>query len=195
MSLRKKLESTFGPLDEYGHLTEAPTDPYGELHFAIGSADDFVCFDYHLGAVRGRTVFVLHATVNSETGHFIQDFSYNVVDINDPKFKCVGAFEMECVNLTYSTACQALDWMSDNEIRHDKSGWNQDPYYILRAVAHCLQTSGGRNKSATVPERDRLPEVRLRFGGVRANKMCDMLADRQLHLPTTRPVYKLGRKG
>ena len=46
------------------------TDPYGALYFCVGTADDFICFDYDSDGERVR----LHSVINSETGAFIQDF-------------------------------------------------------------------------------------------------------------------------
>lgn len=97
------------------------TDPYGHLHFAIGDEDDFVCFDYAElpdGKIR------LHAVLNSETGHFIQDLESPVelpaVD--------ASAYAQGLVD-------QALDWCGENEITHDIPGWNQSADYFARCVA------------------------------------------------------------
>ena len=50
---------------------EMLTDPYGSLEYAVGSGDDFWCFDFHVDESRKRVR--LHAVINSETGSFIQD--------------------------------------------------------------------------------------------------------------------------
>jgi hypothetical protein len=47
------------------------TDPYGNLEYSIGSEDDFWCFDYEINQEDGTVT--LHAVINSETGHFIED--------------------------------------------------------------------------------------------------------------------------
>ena len=49
------------------------TNPYGLLGYAVGSGDDFWCFDYAL-LEDGR--MVLSATINSETGCFIMSGGY-----------------------------------------------------------------------------------------------------------------------
>lgn len=100
------------------------TDPYGELEFAVGSADDFVCFDYVYQP--GNSVLILHAVVNSETGCFIQNFrTPQAIVTDDPE-------------LAYDEACylvdEALEWCDYGEVDHDYEGWNQDPLYFARAV-------------------------------------------------------------
>src|SRR5678816_2132015 len=91
------------------------TDPYGALEFAIGSADDFVCFDYDISGGRIK----LHAVLNSETGHFIEDFLEPVIlPLTQPV--------EEIHNAALGLIDRAIDWCYDNEVRIDKSGWNQD---------------------------------------------------------------------
>ena len=94
------------PRTQYGHLldtaslhdgrpipdwdkpgTELPnfTSPYGHLFFAIGSGDDFWCFDFaDVNAGPRGSFIVLHATINSETGRFIEDapHGYRVMPAN-----------------------------------------------------------------------------------------------------------------
>ena len=94
------------------------TDPYGSLSFAVGSDDDFVCFDYHVGARR----VVLHAVVNSETGHFLEDFAKVEVRREDAFASAVALVD------------RALDWCAENGVRLSLKGWDQDPYYFARAV-------------------------------------------------------------
>lgn len=104
------------------------TDPYGELEFAIGNADDFWCFDYAI--IRGESV-TLHAVINSETGSFIQDAE---PPITVPLDRAVE----EAKRLTAA----ALDWCAENEIEHDEAGWNQDATYFWRSV-HCAIAGNG----------------------------------------------------
>jgi hypothetical protein len=97
--------------------TNKPTDPYGHLEFAIGTDDDFHCFDY---AELPNGQVKLHAVINSETGSFIQDGSVNTVDKCDAPQVALGMID------------DALEWLEEDE--HDLDGWNQDPYYFYRAV-------------------------------------------------------------
>jgi hypothetical protein len=57
------------------------TDPYEHITWSVGNNDDFVCFDYAF-ICDGKYV-VLHATVNSETAHFIDRFAYEVVPFEE----------------------------------------------------------------------------------------------------------------
>lgn len=101
------------------------TDPYGKLEYAVGSADDFVCFDYAI--CRSRQLVRLHAVLNSETGHFIQDFCEPVVVSYADRVGDAYDAAMELVGL-------ALEWCAENDVEHDQDGWNQDPAYFARAV-------------------------------------------------------------
>jgi hypothetical protein len=122
------------PVDEYGHNLDPDasengearqlTTPYGSLEFAIGTGDDFYCFDYAMHP-KGELV-ILHSVINSETGSFIQDGDYQVI----PKSQAVSA-ALDMIE-------EALDWCSMNGVRHEIKGWNQDPYYFARSVAHYI---------------------------------------------------------
>lgn len=109
--------------------TETRTDPYGELEWCIGSADDFWCFDYHKN---DDGTVTLHAVINSETGSFIQDAE---PPVTVPAAQAVD----EAKRLTDA----AVEWCFDNEVTHDKEGWNQSPCYFWRSV-HCDLTETGR---------------------------------------------------
>jgi hypothetical protein len=106
-------------------LYPSGTDPYGNLLFAVGSGDDFWCFDY---ATHGDGTMTLHAMINSETGSFIQNAEEPV---RVPYAKAVA----EAVRLTD----RALEWAADNEVRLDMKGWNQDPAYFVRAVRSIVE--------------------------------------------------------
>lgn len=95
------------------------TDPYGNLEYAVGSGDDFICFDFACedGWMK------LHAVVNSETGSFIEDFGKAAI----VRYQDAVA---EAVSMTEA----ALDWCATNNVRLDLKGWNQDPYYFARKV-------------------------------------------------------------
>ena len=99
------------------------TDPYGHLHYAIGSADDFICFDVERvesGLIR------LHAVLNSETGSFIMNFE-------DP----VEVPASEAAAYAEGLVDRALDWCGENDVTHDRDGWNQEPEYFAIDVARC----------------------------------------------------------
>jgi len=121
------------PMDEWGHYlswddirgdeARELTSPYGSLMFAIGSGDDFHCFDYAT-LPDGRVV--LHAVVNSETGGFIQGAGYE------------AAPPTEAVEVAVGFVDAAMSWLYDGGepyVKHTVRGWNQDPYYFVRAVA------------------------------------------------------------
>lgn len=160
------------PINRYGHLLypygpghktlkigeEAMelTSPYGSLHYAVGSQDDFYCFDFHAW---DYTV-VLHAVINSETGGFIQDAAYDLV--------CILEDEPEYIALQLTE--QALEWCTENNIRHNKSGWNQDPYYFFRCVCVAAKRLGDGMLDC-IPE---FSERQRRYGGKRINKFCQL---------------------
>jgi len=95
------------------------TDPYGLLEYAIGSEDDFICFDF---LVLPKTV-VLHSVLNSETGHFIQDF-----------YPPQSVAREVAASIAKEMCEEALSWCGENEVEHDTEGWNQDPMYFARCV-------------------------------------------------------------
>lgn len=172
------------PTDEYGHLRDAPTDPYGNLDCCVGSGDDFYCYDYFLGALGGRTIFVIHSVINSETGSFIQDNDYIVVDSVDPKFKGLGDFEAACIHAVMEAVESGLDWCGENGIRHTNTGWNQDPYYIVRSAARALMLA--RSDDPIPWAACSKPGWNARFGGTKINKACNAIADQDLMLPVSR---------
>ena len=108
------------------------TDPYGSLEFAIGSGDDFYCFDYYL---HDNGDVTLHAVINSETGSFIQDA--------EPPVRVPAA---QAVDEAKRLTSEALDWCylncGDDFIEHDTEGWNQDPSYFWRAVEAAVTGKG-----------------------------------------------------
>jgi hypothetical protein len=154
------------PLDEWGHLLNLEdhrgqgrtleykdlTSPYGSLEFAIGSGDDFWCFDY--ATVADRWV-ALHATINSESGSFIMDApdGYHVVPY------------AEAATLALGLTDRALDWVADNNLRHTRRGWNQDPYYFFRCVYLATHPTPGPHS---------FPDRQKRHGGQRITKFCSV---------------------
>lgn len=116
--------------------TELPnfTSPYGHLEFAIGSGDDFHCFDYEVinAGPRGKFI-VLHSTVNSETGGFIEGSGYEVLPVN------TMAEQSAAVLAAFGMVDEALEWCSWNEVRHTVKGWNQNHAYFPICVARALQ--------------------------------------------------------
>jgi len=144
------------PMDRWGHLldpaspddgrpiegwdkpgTELPnfTSPYGHLHFAVGTGDDFHCFDYARVNAGPRGEFiVLHSTVNSETGCFIEGAGYEVLPVNSMDEKQRAICE------AFGMVDRAEEWLiwGDKPLRHSKSGWNQAPQSFAIAVARNL---------------------------------------------------------
>ena len=106
------------------------TNPYGHLHFAAGSGDDFTCFDYATinAGPKGRFI-ILDATYNTETGNSIFNANYEVMPINTEAEKRKALAE------AFSMVDQA---MSIDEVQHTMRGWNQQSEYFARAVAVCL---------------------------------------------------------
>jgi hypothetical protein len=105
---------------------ERLTDPYGLLEWAVGDGDDFVCFDFY---VTQRRV-LLHAVINSETGHFIDTLEKMTVSRRDAFAEAVALVD------------RALDWAYANDVRLDLKGWNQDPYYFARCVRAIVDGKG-----------------------------------------------------
>jgi hypothetical protein len=134
-------------------------DPYGSLNFVVGSSDDFVCLDYAIVGEHGpRGIFgmaiVIKAVLNSETGSFIQDFGYWDSGFDDSPYVAAR----NAVNA-------ALDWCAENNVKHNKTGWNQDPHYLTRVIFKkyddLIMCDG--------PAVPRLTQRQLRFGGKRIN--------------------------
>ena len=108
------------------------TSPYGHLHFACGTGDDFWCWDYAtIECVTGKHI-ILDATINSETGCFIMGGGYELLPVRSMK---------ECREAVCAAACMvddAMTWCYDNEVRYSVRGWNQQPYYFMNCVAQSL---------------------------------------------------------
>jgi hypothetical protein len=138
------------PVDEWGHLLSKDkqrdgqalelTSPYGALEYAIGSGDDFVCFDY---AILDNGLVALHSVLNSETDGFIQDGQYVVVALDQAPDHALalmdGAFE---------------------DVEHDENEWNQDHWFFYRSI--CLDML--REKGVEIPD---FSDQERRFGGER----------------------------
>jgi hypothetical protein len=90
-------EQTGLPLDRYGNWLvpqekqelvreelQLFNSPYGHLTYAIGNGDDFVCFDFFITDTSTGKWFGIDATVNSETGGFIDGFGRALVKL-DPE--------------------------------------------------------------------------------------------------------------
>lgn len=109
------------------------TNPYGFLEFAVGTGDDFTCFDYAtIDAGPLGSFVILDATWNTETGGSIEGAGYQVMPANSIEERKAVAIA------AYALIDQALDTLGYNDIRHTLKGWNQDPYYFARAVTLSL---------------------------------------------------------
>jgi hypothetical protein len=111
------------------------TDPYGILEYCIGSADDFICFDYQTFPEHGTCI--LHAVLNSETGHFIENFASPEVFFYDDPDGNTNALEA-----AKELVLEALEWCAMNRVQHDSEGWNQDVYYFIRTIESLTKTEG-----------------------------------------------------
>jgi len=130
------------PLDQWDHYLDHEdlttdrtkardlTSPYGSLHFAVGfgeegdeNGDWMTCFDY-AELPDGR--IVLHAVVNTDSGGYIGDAAYLVVE------------RSEAVSVAIRLVEEALEGVSVNDGEHDAEGWNQTPWYFPCAVASFL---------------------------------------------------------
>ena len=156
------------PRDEWGHLlqtadlhdgsvipnwdkpgTELPnfTSPYGHLYFGIGTGDDFWCFDFEpVNAGPRGSFIILHATINCDTGGFIEGapYGYNVLPCN------TMADERAAIRLAFGMADQALEWCVDNDIRHSVKGWNQNPDFFPLSVAESLSSWRFKQRNGTM---------------------------------------------
>jgi hypothetical protein len=115
--------------------TELPniTSPYGHLYYATGSGDDFVCYDFGVINAGPRGMFaVLHATPNSETASFIEEFEYAVLPCNSMEQK------KDVIRLAIRLVDHALEWCEHNRVRHSVRGWNQSADYFAIAITEQL---------------------------------------------------------
>lgn len=106
------------------------TNPYGFLEYVVGGADDFHCFDFKVVNAGPKGEFIiLDSTINSETGSFIQGCEYLVLPVNSHRQK------QDAVQKAVGMVWEALQWCFDNDLKHDKAGWNQAPMYFAADVA------------------------------------------------------------
>ena len=115
-------------------MADCLCDPYGSLHFGVGSSDDFVCFDY---CVLDDGRVYLDAVLNSETGSFIEGFRVEVVPVAEAERAAESMVEA------------ALEWAADDGSGGifaplSVLGWNQDPRYFVRCVANAV--AGGKEE-------------------------------------------------
>lgn len=171
------------PVDERGHLLDPhdlpddavlpiavgavlynTTAPYGHLAFACGSEDDFHCFDWADidGGDLGRFV-ALDSVINSETGGFIMDGSYEVLPAN------TDAEKRAVLRTAFFMVGQACKWLHgdyDDAIEHDADGWNQGYYYFVANLAESLFPGARRLADERFPSADETQWLRdLAYGG------------------------------
>lgn len=186
-------EETGYPIDSDGHLAQIPhanwkigemtrqlTSPYGALTYAIGNGDDFVCFEHawiykNDDDMELPTHIVLHATVNSETGSFIQGFDYQIIKLDHTLN--VHSLEEVLGMIVLNYISRAEDWCCDCGpcITHSKSGWNQDQFYWYRYIMiqfknifNIMPEIGSKEMKKDFSDRE------LRFGGKRINNFLNI---------------------
>jgi hypothetical protein len=117
------------------------------MHGRVNRGNDFVCFDYRIiEALNSKAKYlILHSVYNTETGGYIGDGQYLVINLSD--------YDGE--------GWSFADGYDD--VRHSKRGWNQDEWYFGRCVALSLKEAYGE----VVP---RFSERQKRFGGKRIDE-------------------------
>ena len=136
----------------------AELDPYGNLSYVVGSSDDFICFDFSIALNPeahgiGDDFLIVKATVNSETGGFIQEFGKWVISTGDSP-----------QNELTDIVCEAFNWCIENRVRQSKKGWNQDGWFLVRDAVLACQNFYGHTPEKGFSARER------RFGGKRINR-------------------------
>jgi len=161
------------PQDDQGHYKINDielynlTSPYGHLYYACGSGDDFYCFDYakiNAGA-KGKFI-ILDSTLNSETGCFIECGGYHILPTNTDKEK-IDAWCKACRMVD-----QAVDWCFDNDVKHTRRGWNQDPMYFAFSVANGLFSWEFKNYA-----KRKITAKMLRFGSKTFDQVMDKITN------------------
>lgn len=137
------------------------TNPYGFLAYAVGSSDDFHCFDFkQIQDLYGKHWVILDATLNSETGSFIDGAGYYVLSIENAEKR------REVVRRAWVMVTDAIEWMGWQDIRHDVRGWNQDPFFFARDVARELFADSFD---------DRISTRMMRRGGKRIDRIMNQI--------------------
>ena len=172
------------PRDQFGHLLDTAslddgavvpnwdkpgtklfniTSPYGHLQYATGNGDDFFCYDFEILNAGPRGQFaVLHAMINSETGGFIEGFSYEVMPCNSL------AEKMRVVRAAFALVDRAVDWCISNDVKHSIKGWNQSDDFFAISVAQTLCPWRFKNKKGET--------LALRKGNAAARKVALAIA-------------------
>jgi hypothetical protein len=141
------------------------TSPYGHLNFAIGSGDDFYCFDYEvINAGPYGEFIILDSVWNSDTGHHIEGADYEILPFNT-KTEC-----LEALRVAGCMVSSAVNATSQQDIKHTERGWNQDTLYFVRCVARKARpvdfmSYNGREWVQTFSERQ------MRHGGKRIDAL------------------------
>ena len=143
------------------------TNPYGHLHFAAGSGDDFTCFDYAtINAGPKGEFIILDATYNTETGNSIFNTGYEIMPINTEAEKRKALAE------AFGMVDQA---MSIDEVQHTIRGWNQRPEYFARAVAVCLFPRRFKRMRSCGHLENFVTDRMKRYGGTRIDRVIDSI--------------------
>lgn len=175
-------KATGFPMTEHGHLLDPlshedgtpvkdwdkagtelwnTTNPYGFLEYACGSGDDFYCFDFKVinAGPKGQFI-ILDSTLNSETGSFIEGGTYDVMPCNSRKEK------VKAITTARRMVDSALEWCGFNNVPHDARGWNQEPYFVMRDIAHSL---------FEYKFTDKISERQIRMGGKRVSRLINKI--------------------
>lgn len=95
------------------------TDPCRRLEFAVGSREDFICFDFSM--IDNQT-FVLHSVIHTSGCGFLSDAAYCIVPAG------------HAVEAAYQMVREARQWCGEYGIEHDGLIWSSGPGDFLKAV-------------------------------------------------------------
>jgi hypothetical protein len=137
------------------------TNPYGVLRYAVGSAEDFYCFDFALvDGKRNRPLFVLDSAIHSQTG------------LQSGVKPDLLVTPQDAVHAARDLVIEALEWCGSADVKHDRKVWNQDPAYFFRTVFINAAPFFRGVEGPDIERLGRFADTRqLRFGGKRIEAM------------------------
>lgn len=113
------------PADIIGREARQLTSPFVRREFAVGTRDDFWCFDFAI-LPNGRVA--LHAVINADSEGFFDDGAYLVV----PK--------EEAADQARRLVSMALEWCAEHGLSHSYRDCGKDPMCFARAVNRAVST-------------------------------------------------------